>query len=205
MAGAELAFGDAVDTLFGPMSAVPADRIRALDDTGAVDLGGGRRLDSHYSPGHARHHVGLIDSGTGDLYVGDAAGVYLPDTGDLRPATPPPDFDRDAALESLARFRALRPARLLFSHYGPVPHGAEVLERAAEEITAWVEGTRSARRHGLDLDHAAAMVRKRILDRYAAYADGTDPAVTEKAEVMSSAEVNVGGIWHWLRATERRG
>ena len=202
MAGAEMAFGDALDRLFGRLSPVPADRIRALDDTGVVDLGDGRRLDSHYSPGHARHHVGLIDSGSGDLYVGDAAGVYLPDTGDLRPATPPPEFDLDAALESLARFRALRPARLLFSHYGPVPDGPEILDRAAQEITAWVEGTRRARRLGVDLDHAVAMVREQTRARYGAFADGTDPAVAEKAEVMSRAEVNVGGIWHWLRTAE---
>ena len=69
-------------------SPTEAARIRALGDTGAIDLGNGRTLSSHYSPGHAKHHVGLIDSGTGDLYVGDAAGVYLPQTGDLRPATP---------------------------------------------------------------------------------------------------------------------
>jgi glyoxylase-like metal-dependent hydrolase (beta-lactamase superfamily II) len=199
MAGAELAFGDAVDRLFGRLLPVPAGRIRALDDTGVVDLGDGRRLDSHYSPGHARHHVGLIDSGTGDLYVGDAAGVYLPDTGDLRPATPPPDFDLATALESLARFRALQPARLLFSHYGPAPDVPEVLDRAAEEIMAWVEGTRRARHLGLDLDHAVAMVRQHTLARYGAFADGSDPAIAEKAEVMSRAEVNVGGIWHWLR------
>jgi glyoxylase-like metal-dependent hydrolase (beta-lactamase superfamily II) len=198
MASAEMAYGDALDRLFGRLAPVPADRIRALDDTGVVDLGDGRRLDSHYSPGHAKHHVGLIDSDSGDLYVGDAAGVYFPDTGDLRPATPPADFDLDAALESLARFRALRPTRLLFSHYGPVPNAPEILDRSAEEITVWVEGTRQARRLGLDLDHAVAMVREQTLARYNAYADGADPAVAEKIEVISGAEVNVEGIWHWL-------
>ena len=97
MAGARIVYGGALERLFGVLAPVPADRIVALDDTGTVDLGGGRRLDSHYSPGHAKHHVGLIDSDTGDLYVGDAAGVYMPDTGDVRPATPPPDFDLAAA------------------------------------------------------------------------------------------------------------
>jgi len=100
-----------------------------------VDLGGGRRLESHYSPGHARHHVGLIDSLSGDLYVGDAAGIYIPRTGDLRPATPPPDFDLSTALESLRMFAALRPVRLLFSHYGPVGAVRETLDRSAEEIS----------------------------------------------------------------------
>ena len=59
----------------------------------------------------ARHHVGLVDSQSGDLYVGDAAGVYIPETGDLRPATPPPDFDLSVALASLDRFASLDPSR----------------------------------------------------------------------------------------------
>src|ERR1700744_458287 len=119
MASAKMVYGDALDRLFGELAPVPADRLRALDDTGTIDLGDGRRLMSHYSPGHAKHHVGLIDSASGDLYVGDAAGVYIPETGDLRPATPPPDFDLDVALDSLEKFRSLGPTRLLFSHYGP--------------------------------------------------------------------------------------
>lgn len=198
MASAKMVYGDALDRLFGVLAPVPADRIRALDDTGVVDLGDGRRLDSHYSPGHAKHHVGLIDSGSGDLYVGDAAGVYIPETGDLRPATPPPDFDLDVALGSLEKFRALQPTRLLFSHYGPVSGVPEILDRSAEEIRVWVEGTRRARNAGLDLDHAVAMVREQTLSRYAAFADGADPAVAEKFDEISGAESNVGGIWHWL-------
>src|SRR5215472_7718114 len=92
MASARMVYGDELDLLFGELAPTPAERIRAVERTGAVDLGGGRRLDSHYSPGHAKHHVGLIDSVSGDLYVGDAAGIYIPETGDMRPATPPPDF-----------------------------------------------------------------------------------------------------------------
>ena len=134
MAGARLVYGRALERLFGVLAPVPAERIVALDDTGTVDLGDGRRLDSHYSPGHAKHHVGLADSDTGDLYVGDAAGVYMPDTGDVRPATPPPDFDLAAALASIGKFAALRPARLMFSHYGPVDQVSETQDRSAEEI-----------------------------------------------------------------------
>jgi len=202
MASARMVYGDALDVLFGTLAPVPADRIRSLDDVGTVDLGDGRRLDSHYSPGHARHHVGLLDSRSGDLYVGDAAGVYIPDTGDLRPATPPPDFDLSVALESLRKFSALRPARLLFSHYGPVSAVAPILERSAEEITVWVSRTREARAAGMDLDHAVAMVRSRTLSRYAALQDGADPAVAAKFERISGAAANVAGIWHWLDKVE---
>ena len=205
MAGARLVYGDALDRLFGVLAPVPADRIVALEDTGTIDLGGGRRLDSHYSPGHAKHHVGLVDSGSGDLYVGDAAGVYIPETADLRPATPPPDFDLEIALASLRKFAALQPTRLLFSHYGPVTPVAETLDRSAEEIQVWVEETRRARTAGLDMDHAVAMVRDRTMDRYAAFNLDADPAIAARFERLSGAAGNVAGIMHWLDRAEQSG
>jgi glyoxylase-like metal-dependent hydrolase (beta-lactamase superfamily II) len=169
-----------------------------VGEAGSIDLGGGRQLDSHHSPGHAQHHVGLLDSVSGDLYVGDAAGVYLRDTDDLRPATPPPDFDLDQALESLRRFAALQPSRLLFSHFGPVSEVSETLQRSADEILVWVDETRAARGTGQDLDHAAAMVAERTRHRYAAFADDADQAVAAKLRRISGTTANVSGIMHWL-------
>jgi glyoxylase-like metal-dependent hydrolase (beta-lactamase superfamily II) len=198
MASARMVYGDELDGLFGTLAPTPAERIRAVEGTGLVDLGAGRRLESHYSPGHAKHHVGLIDSLTGDLYVGDAAGIYIQETGDMRPATPPPDFDLAVALESLRTFAALQPTRLLFSHYGPVAAVDQALDRAAAEITVWVEETRRTRRAGLDLDHAAAMVAERTRQRYAVLAPGADPQIAAKYDRISGAAANVAGIWHWL-------
>jgi glyoxylase-like metal-dependent hydrolase (beta-lactamase superfamily II) len=198
MASARLVYGDALDSLFGELAPTPAERIRAVDETGSIDLGDGRRLDSHYAPGHAKHHVGLLDSASGDLYVGDAAGVYLPDTGDLRAATPPPDFDLDQALTSLRMFAALGPARLMFSHYGPVDEVSETLGRSADEILVWVEETRRAHGAGQDLDHAAAMVAERVKHRYAAFSDGADPSGARALDRISNTTANVAGIMHWL-------
>jgi glyoxylase-like metal-dependent hydrolase (beta-lactamase superfamily II) len=202
MASARMVYGDDLDWLFGTLAPTPAERIETVEDTGVVDLGGGRRLDSHYSPGHAKHHVGLLDSVSGDLYVGDAAGMYLPETGDLRAATPPPDFDLDTALNSVSLFGALRPQRLLFSHYGPVGDVPETLERSAEEIKVWVEETRMAHREGLDLDHAVALVHERTKDRYAGLQAGGDPYAGEKLMRLANTEANVAGIMHWLERAE---
>jgi len=198
MSSARMVYGDALDTLFGELSPVPASRIRALDDIGSVDLGGGRQLASHYSPGHARHHVGLLDSLSGDLYVGDAAGVYIPETGDLRPATPPPDFDLETALASIRLFGKLGPSRLLFSHYGPVTDVPATLERSAEEIQVWVAETRTARAAGMDLDHAVAMVAERTKSRYVALREDADPEVARKFNRIAGAPANVSGIMYWL-------
>jgi glyoxylase-like metal-dependent hydrolase (beta-lactamase superfamily II) len=203
MASARMVYGDELDGLFGTLAPTPAGRIRAVERTGVIDLGGGRRLDSHYSPGHAKHHVGLVDSISGDLYVGDAAGVYIQETGDMRPATPPPDFDLDTALASLRTFAALRPTRLLFSHFGPVTAVEETLDRSAAEINVWVDETRRARGAGMDLDHAAAMVAERTRQRYAALGPDADPGLTAKFERVSGTTANVAGIMRWLDKTDQ--
>ncbi|ACY97729.1 MBL fold metallo-hydrolase [Thermomonospora curvata] len=198
MRSARMVYGDLLDTLFGELKPTEAARIRAVEETGVIDLGGGRRLQSHYSPGHAKHHIGLLDSLTGDLYVGDAAGVYIPETADVRPATPPPDFDLDTALASLEKFRALRPQRLLFAHYGPVEAVEDTLDRSAEELRIWVEAVRDARDQGLDLDHAVAAVQERTAGRYRAYGPDADPELAGKYEMLSGVRSNVAGIMHSL-------
>ena len=195
LASAARVFGPVLDELFGPLLPTDASRVRALADGDGVDLGGGRRLESFDSPGHARHHVGLLDSLTGDLYTGDAAGVWTPETGDLRPATPPPEFDLETAIASLERMRERRPTRLLFSHFGPVTDVGTTLDRSVEELRLWVELVREARADGLDVDHAVARVRERTLERYAVRAL---PEVEAKLELLSSTEADVHGIWRYL-------
>jgi glyoxylase-like metal-dependent hydrolase (beta-lactamase superfamily II) len=202
MASARMVWGSELDGLFGTLAPTPQERIRAVDQIGVVDLGGGRRLESHYSPGHARHHVGLVDTVSGDLYVGDAAGLYIRETGDMRPATPPPDFDLEVALESLRMFAALQPTRLLFSHFGPVTAVDQALDTAAAEIRVWVEETRQARKTGLDLDHAAAMVAERTRQRYRVLSEDGSAEVAAKYDRISSATANVAGIMRWLDKAE---
>ncbi|RCV54236.1 MBL fold metallo-hydrolase [Marinitenerispora sediminis] len=197
MSSARQVWGERLDVLFGEIRPADAARIRAVAETGDVDLGAGRRLTTHYSPGHAKHHVGLVDSATGDLYVGDALGVYRPDTGEVRPATPPPDFDLEAALGSLRLFGDIAPRRLMFSHFGAVEAVGETLDAAGAELRLWVETVREARDTGGDLDHAVAMVRERVVSRYRAGAP--DQAGSQGVlDVLSGVEGNVAGIAHWL-------
>lgn len=196
MASAHRVFGANMDRLFGELLAVPAERLDVLAEVGAIDLGDGRRLDAFHNPGHASHHIGLLDSTTGDLYTGDAAGVYVPETADLLPATPPPDFDLDLTLSSLARMRAAGANRLLFSHFGPVVDVDATLERSVEEVRRWVDLVTAARAVAPDLDHAVSLVRARDREhRTKFYAD--DDRV-RRYEDLSSVGANVSGIWHWL-------
>src|SRR5438477_5132027 len=114
-------YGDRLDGLYGRLDPTPTERIHVLLDGEEIKVSPTRTLCAIDSPGHAKHHLGLHDSETGLLFVGDAVGVRLPDVGVLRPATPPPDFDLDQAVRSLQRFTARRPAGIALAHYGLVP------------------------------------------------------------------------------------
>ncbi|GAA1468505.1 MBL fold metallo-hydrolase [Nocardiopsis exhalans] len=198
MASAKMVWGDQLETLFGQMHPTEAARIRSVAETGEIDLGAGRRLVSHYAPGHAKHHMGLVDTGTGDLYVGDALGVYNPLTGDLRPATPPPDFDMEACLRTLRLFGDIGAQRLMFSHFGAHGAVAETIDRAEAELRLWVETVRESRDTGGDLDHAIAMVRDKVISRYKPLPPGASPEAAAVLDTLSGPEANVGGIVHWL-------
>ena len=156
MTSARRVFGRVLDDVFGVLEPTEASRVRTLGDAGTVDLGDGRTLDAFHAPGHAQHHVGLVDSATGDLFVGDAAGVYIPETADMRPSTPPPDFDLDLALAHPEPVRGRRPAHGSCSATsgrsldvaelaGPRRGGATALGRAGPRTpgpTRWTSTTR---------------------------------------------------------------
>jgi glyoxylase-like metal-dependent hydrolase (beta-lactamase superfamily II) len=198
MASAAMVWGDRLDTLFGHMSPTDATRIRAVGETGEIDLGGGRTLVSHYAPGHAKHHMGLVDSLTGDLYVGDALGVYRPLTGDVSPATPPPDFDLDACLRTLRLFGDIGAQRLMFSHFGAVTAVPETLDKAEGELRLWVETVRESHGTTGDLDHAIAMVRDKVVSRYSPLPADAPPESAAGLDILAGPETNVSGIVHWL-------
>ncbi|MGN6472411.1 MAG: MBL fold metallo-hydrolase, partial [Mycobacteriales bacterium] len=50
MSSAHRVFGDLRDTVCGELRPPEADRIRAVDQVGAIDLGNGRTLTTYYSP-----------------------------------------------------------------------------------------------------------------------------------------------------------
>lgn len=196
VASAYRVFGPKMDEMFGPLLPTDSQRIDSLGERGSIDLGSGRALTTFHNPGHASHHVALIDSVTGDLYTGDAAGVYVPETGDLRPATPPPDFDFELALSSLAAMEAVNPSRLLFSHFGPTTEIARVFTESRAQLHYWVEWVTKAHHEGLDFDHALLMVLAKDREVNARFFEDTDTA--NKFEQLSSSEAQVSGIWHWL-------
>jgi glyoxylase-like metal-dependent hydrolase (beta-lactamase superfamily II) len=193
-------YGPLLDSLYGRMLAVPSERVVAAADGHRVDVGGGRWLRMVDSPGHAKHHHAVLDEQTGTLMVGDAVGVQLPDIGILRPATPPPDFDADQATASLRRFRELRPAQVVLTHYGPVPDPDTLLARAEEVLHEWVavaEQTMAASAEASVDDVAVALA-----DAFAKPPPGLPAEALEKFEVLNGVHSNAAGIVRYLKGRQ---
>jgi glyoxylase-like metal-dependent hydrolase (beta-lactamase superfamily II) len=188
---AAMVYGPLLDSLYGRLDPTPAHRIHVLADGEDIDIGGGRRLTTVDSPGHAKHHLALHDSDSGILFAGDAVGVRLPDAGVLRPSTPPPDFDLDQALTSLRRFAERRPAGVALAHYGLVPDPIETLDEAGETLTRWAEVAEAAWREGRDIATA-------LDEAFAGELSSTDPAHREKLDTLNGVHSNAAGFKRWL-------
>ncbi len=189
-------YGPLLDELYGRMMPVPEDRVVAAADGHRVDLGDGHHLTMVDSPGHAKHHHAVLDERTGTLLVGDAVGVKLPDFGVLRPATPPPDFDLDQATASLRRFAALRPERVVLTHYGAVDHPQDTLAEAETMLHQWVDV--AARTMRASEDAGVGDVAAALAEAFAAAPDGMAPELHEKFEVLNGVHSNAAGIVRFL-------
>lgn len=189
-------YGPLLDSLYGRLDPTPAERVKVLADLEEVDVGGGRVLTSVDSPGHAKHHLALHDSTSGILFVGDAVGVRLPDTGILRPSTPPPDFDLEAAVTSLHKFAARRPAGIALAHYGLVPDHETVLDEAESILRRWAEVAESAYREGRDIAEALDVA-------FAAEVADVAEGHREKLETLNGVHSNAAGFRRWLETRDR--
>jgi len=186
---------------FGDVEPVPAGRVRAVGDGDVIPLGG-RSLDVVYTPGHASHHVALVDSQTGGVFVGDALGIHLPDVKVLRPATPPPDVDVEVAVRSVERIRERARSVLFLSHYGEVPEVDAMCDLSIVRIRGWADVVSAALRSSKELDEIARLLEERgTADTLEDVGPGADMT---RYDMLSSYEVNAAGlIRYWRKRWER--
>jgi len=154
---------------YGPIEAVPEDRIVVATDQMKLDLGHGLALEIHLTPGHAAHHLSIFHPASGVLIAGEAAGVCI--DGAVRLATPPP-FKLEETLSSIDKLIALEPQRLCYGHFGCYDNGLERLKLYREKLLAWYETINSASKAGKNPEDILLFLREE--DSSLAYLDGLD-------------------------------
>ena len=109
--------------MYGEIAAIPAARVRPLEDGARFTLGGSELRVMH-TRGHANHHFVVLDPDADAVFTGDAFGLAYPALQRaglfIFPSTSPTDFDPPAAKESVLRIRDAGMSRAMLTHFGEV-------------------------------------------------------------------------------------
>jgi glyoxylase-like metal-dependent hydrolase (beta-lactamase superfamily II) len=110
--------------IYGDIMPVDAQRIIETPHGSTISLNG-RELAFFDTPGHARHHVCVLDAKSGHVFAGDTFGLsYRELDRDGRqfvfPTSSPVQFDAAAAHRSVDLIVGLRPAAVYVTHYSQV-------------------------------------------------------------------------------------
>ncbi len=137
IASATRLYGDDMERLWGRLAPVPEERVRILQDNDIVRVAP-FEVRAIATPGHAgHHHVYHWDD---NVFGGDVAGVRL-GGGPPTPPFVPPELDIESWLESIAKIRALNPAKLFLPHFGlvkgPVPVHLDALDERVRRWSLW--------------------------------------------------------------------
>jgi len=148
------AFGQEAMSLFGTPIPVARHRIEPVGDEYDLDLGAGEKLKIFSTPGHAPHHISVLLEHEHLLVTGDAVGLHYPGFDFPIPTTPPPSFDEEQYMETLAQIMNINPSGLLLPHFGPVLSGVEgFLRKNVEAVTRWGSKVYEAVKGQQSIDH----------------------------------------------------
>jgi glyoxylase-like metal-dependent hydrolase (beta-lactamase superfamily II) len=166
---------------------VPEDRIQGLTDGDEIDLGD-RTLHVHHAPGHAPHHCFVHDDGDDVVFTADAAGIYVPETGEVRPTSPPAQFHLEKCLADADAIAAIDPAVLCYGHFGSRPYEDGVMGEYKRTLVEWVEAVRQKRSELPDDDA--------VVDYFMDHTDMVEVWGEEKAR--SEDRLNTKGVLGYL-------
>lgn len=197
-------YGDLMDEVYGEAVPIDSERILAVGDGHELDIGGGHTLELMYTPGHAKHHISVWDDATGTLFSGDSVGVKFPGMKEIRPATPPPDFDVELAGESLRRYIERQPSHVYLAHYGEISPPVDALQDALVRLHLWAQTAEAAYREHDELDHVTDTLIQRFGEEVDPDLADDDPEAEERIELMSNFEKNAAGLLRYFRKRDER-
>lgn len=196
VASATRIYGERMKPLWGEIEPVPEERLQMIEGGDILKIAG-RRLEVHYTPGHAVHHVIFFDVHSGELFAGDTAGVRLPDVDYVRPPTPPPDLDLEAWSDSIRLIKRLRPDILYIGHFGAIGNVPQHLGRLEEKLYSWGDFVLKAMREG---KHEAEIIRMLIEHMDSELSKvANDPHALERYEIATNYAMTVQGYMRYWR------
>lgn len=187
-------YEDQMEPLWGEIVPIPESNVASFEDGESLTVAG-RTLKVLFTPGHAWHHVALLDKGSGIMFTGDVGAVRMPGHHYVCPPAPPPDLDLDAWAGSIARIESSAPDRLALTHFGvfdnPDQHLAQIMPNL-ERFVQLAEQDQAAGESGGDLT-------RHLEEQMLHDLDSDDPEVFTNYNWASPAYMAAMGIGRYLR------
>ena len=184
-----------MDELWGEVRPASEDRLVKLEGGEEIETAGGL-LSTHYTPGHAYHHLAFHEPQSGFLFAGDVAGVRLPGQSYVKPPTPPPEVDIEAWKGSIESIRKLEPRVLCPTHFGSY----EDVERHLGELEQRLEDWLLLVEERMDKGHSQEDIAEELEAKGDAemLREGADPEDSERYELAANYEMLVAGLMRYV-------
>lgn len=188
VAGVTAVYGaEYVQRVYGEIVPIPAARIVEAPDGLVISLAG-RQLLCLDTPGHARHHICIVDQKTGGIFTGDMFGLsYRELDVDGRqfifPTTTPTQFEPEEMRKSIRRLLSFSPEAMYLTHYGQVVEVQKKGEDLLRHLDVLVDLAMSEKNGGADR-------HQRIKQAMTAYL-----FAQIRAHGCRLSDAQLGGIW----------
>lgn len=202
--GATAVYGEEqMRLLYGEILPVDANRIVEATDNLVLHLAG-RPLRFLDVPGHARHHVAIVDEKSNHIFTGDSFGMTVPALDGKRGrfvylTTTPVQFDPDAMHASIDRLLGYQPLGMFVTHFGELRDVERYGEILHQQIDVFVGIARQHRNQNHAERHKSI---RAALGQFAitqARAVGCELADERILEIMAhDLELNAQGLSLWL-------
>ncbi|MCX7167012.1 MAG: MBL fold metallo-hydrolase [Rhodocyclales bacterium] len=206
MAGVEGVYGqERARKMYGKLIPIAAERIIEAHDNTVLRLGS-RELLCIDSPGHARHHIAIVDRQTSGIFTGDTFGISYREL-DVEgrplifPSSTPIQFDPDEMRNSIERMLSFNPDAVYLTHFSRLAAPAELGRKVLALLDQYV---------------AIALAASEDEDKTARIREGLTALLLQEAHIhgcrLSDAEIldiwhldlelNAQGLAFWLEAQE---
>lgn len=198
MESARRIYQDQMDSLWGEMHAIPAERLQTVEHGQAITIGN-TTLTAWHTPGHAIHHiVWQLDD---VAFTGDVAGVKI-GVGMLAPPCPPPDIQIEDWQRSIQLIRELPLSTLYLTHFGPIQDIQTHLDTLESNLLSWANWMLPYYEQHVPAEEVTPLfmeyVRTQLLEA------GVDALGIEQYEAANPSWMSVTGLLrYWKKKSEQ--
>ncbi len=208
ISSSRLVYGEKFDKMFSPILAIPEERVVITGEGDRFQLGTNRELLFYDCPGHALHHIFILDTASNGIFTGDTAGILYREIKEHHnfelclPTSTPTQFDPESMKDSLNRMLQLSPERIYYTHYGI----SECPVDKINEVINWLDlfSNKSVEQYKKykSWESVADLLRQEIHKYLYKYGIPTDSPALDSLEL--DIFLNAQGIESYVKRLERQ-